>query len=126
MTAIADSAPAARSTSASTPGADTAIPGTRTIARRFLRSARRLRVRAFGQTDPFVRWLMSMTFTLRAAGLIGTLLFIAGPASAQYAADKALAFQQRVDEAARMMDDSPRLRDLSHERRRGIVQFVAG
>src|SRR5260370_8123234 len=24
------------------------------------------------------------------------------------------------------MDSSPRLRDLSHERRRGIVQFVAG
>ncbi|MGZ6007469.1 MAG: DUF4344 domain-containing metallopeptidase [Rhizomicrobium sp.] len=69
---------------------------------------------------------MSMKFTLRAAGLISALLFIAGPTSAQSAADGALAFQQRVDEAARMMDSSPRLRDLSHERRRGIVQFVAG
>jgi hypothetical protein len=69
---------------------------------------------------------MSTMFIFRAAGLIGALLFIAEPASAQYAADETLAFQQRVDEAARMMDSSPRLRDLSHERRRGIVQFVTG
>jgi hypothetical protein len=62
----------------------------------------------------------------RAAGLICALLFTAAPASAQYAAEKALAFQQRVDEAARRMDSSPRLRDLSHERRRGIVLFVSG
>jgi hypothetical protein len=69
---------------------------------------------------------MSKNFVFRAAGLICALLFTAGPAPAQYAAENALAFQQRVDEAARMMDGSPRLRDLSHERRRGIVQFVAG
>ena len=69
---------------------------------------------------------MSTRFSLRAAGLICALLFIAGAASAQNATDETLAFQQRVDEAARVMDNSPRLRDLSHERRRGIVQFVAG
>jgi len=69
---------------------------------------------------------MSTKFAFRAAGLIWLLLFSANPASAQYAAEKALAFQQRVDEAARMMDNSPRLRDLSHERRRGIVLFVTG
>jgi hypothetical protein len=69
---------------------------------------------------------MSTRFVFRAAGLICALFFIGAPASAQSVADKALAFQQRVDEAARMMDSSPRLRDLSHERRRGIVQFVAG
>ena len=69
---------------------------------------------------------MSTEPILRATALICALPFVAAPASAQSAADKALAFQQRVDEAARMMDSSPRLRDLSHERRRGIVQFVAG
>jgi Putative metallopeptidase len=69
---------------------------------------------------------MSTKFVFRAAGLIWALLYLLGSAAAQDAADKTLAFQQRVDEAARMMDSSPRLRDLSHERRRGIVQFVAG
>lgn len=69
---------------------------------------------------------MSVKFTFRAAGLICAWLVAASPASAQYAAEKAAAFQQRVDEAARIMDSSPRLRDLSHERRRGIVLFVTG
>jgi hypothetical protein len=69
---------------------------------------------------------MSIKFAIRAAGLIWALLVAANPASAQYAAEQAAAFQQRVDEAARMLDSSPRLRDLSHERRRGIVLFVTG
>jgi hypothetical protein len=37
-----------------------------------------------------------------------------------------MAFQKRVDGIAHAMDTSPRLRDLSHERRREIVIFVAG
>src|SRR5262245_24050639 len=62
--------------------------------------------------------------------LLTTLLVAAscaaGPAAAGTLAERAAASRTRVDEAARAMEESPRMHDLSLERRRGLVQFVAG
>lgn len=69
---------------------------------------------------------MSTRSLLRTAGLICALLLGTDCVLAESPADAALAFQKRLEEAMRAMDGSPRLRDLSHERRRGIVEFVTG
>jgi hypothetical protein len=61
-----------------------------------------------------------------AAALAITLFAGAGRVDALSNGDKAEEFQRRVDMAARAMLSSPRLEDLSLDRRRGIVQFVAG
>ena len=47
----------------------------------------------------------------------------AGPQTKE---DKTREFQQRLDRAARMLERLPRLRDVPQERRRQIVEFVAG
>lgn len=64
--------------------------------------------------------------TLFTALLLAASCAGAGPAAAETLAERALAFQSRVDEAARAMEESPRMHDLSLDRRRGLVQFVAG
>lgn len=64
---------------------------------------------------------------LFAAGCVAASLGFSGPAAAaESLAEVAVAFQQRVEAAAHAMKENPRLADLSHERRRGIVHFVAG
>ena len=63
---------------------------------------------------------------LRAAALICALLLGVAPAHAGAETAAPKSFEDRLNEFVRTLDNNPRLKDLSHERRKGIVEFVAG
>lgn len=54
------------------------------------------------------------------------LLAGASHSAAQSLQEEAQAYEERVDRAARMLEGHPRLKNLPHERRRDIVEFVTG
>jgi hypothetical protein len=67
-----------------------------------------------------------MKRALQIAGVVLALFVGADRAGAETKEDKTRAFQQRLDRAARMLERHPQLRDVPQERRRQIVEFVAG
>lgn len=63
---------------------------------------------------------------LDACALVCLFVFAARLAHAEPIQSEAEALQSRIEEAARAVDDDPRLKTMSHEQRRALVQFVVG
>jgi hypothetical protein len=67
-----------------------------------------------------------MIRALNACAVICLLVFSVWPAPAEPLQSEAEALQARIEQAARDMDDDPRLKNMSRAQRRALVQFVVG